>query len=61
VALVAGFLVLLWSLVNFVRVLHGFGGIGRSILAILLGGFATLVGLSFILAIVISLGGTAHV
>jgi hypothetical protein len=51
-----GLLILLWSLVNFVRVLHGFNGFFRSILAILIAGFGTLIGLSFLLTLVLSFG-----
>jgi len=56
-----GFLFLIWPLLNFVRVLHGFSGLGRSFLAVLLGGIGTTLGFSFILAIAISLGVPVHV
>lgn len=56
-----GLVVLLWALVNFVRVLHGFDGILRSFLAIVLAGFGTLVGLSFLLTLALSLGAPANV
>lgn len=45
----AGLLVLLWCLVHFTRALHGFAGLGRAIMAILLGAVAMLVGLSLLL------------
>jgi hypothetical protein len=53
---VVGFLFLIWPLLHFVRVLHGFDGLGRSFLAVLLGGLGTTVGFSFILAFALSFG-----
>ena len=56
-----GLLVLLWSLINFVRVLHGFDGIVRSFLAVMLAGFGTLIGLSILLTLALSLGAPTNV
>ncbi|EYD76643.1 hypothetical protein Rumeso_01601 [Rubellimicrobium mesophilum DSM 19309] len=61
VLFVLGLIALLWSLINFVRVLHGFGGILRSFLAILLAGFGTLIGVSFLLTLALSLGAPTDV
>lgn len=61
IVFLVGLVLLFWAMLNFVRVLHGFQGLGRSFLAILLAGFGTLLGLSFILSIAISLGGAANV
>jgi len=60
-AFLGGFLFLIWPLLHFVRVLHGFSGLGRSFVAVLLGGIGTTLGFSFILAIALSLGVPANV
>lgn len=56
-----GFLLLIWPLLHFVRVLHGFRGLGRSFVAVLLGGLGTTVGFSVILAFAISFGVPVNV
>ena len=56
-----GLLVLLWSLINFVRVLHGFNGVLRSLVAVVLAGLGTLVGLSLLLTLALSLGAPIDV
>ncbi len=46
----AGLAVLLWCLVHFTRVLHGFPGLGRTLMALLLGALAVGIALSTVLA-----------
>jgi hypothetical protein len=58
---VGGFLFLIWPLLHFVRVLHGFAGLGRSFIAVLLGGVGTMIGFSFILAIALTFGVPVNV
>lgn len=49
--------VLLWCLVHFTRALHGFGGYGRTVAALLLGGVVVILGVSVLLA-VLGFGGS---
>lgn len=54
----AGIALLFWCLLNFVRVLHGFAGFGRTILALLVGGLGLGLGLAVLLGLA---GGGADV
>lgn len=56
----AGLLVLFWCLVHFARVLHGFGGYGVTILAILLGSVLLVLGLTLTLGL-LGIGVPANV
>lgn len=61
VVLLGGFLFLLWPFVQFVRILHDFSGVARSLLTVVLSGIVASIGFSFILAIALSLGGAPNV
>jgi hypothetical protein len=50
-AAIGGAAILLWCLVHFMRALHGFQGLGRTILAILLASLGAALALSVLLAI----------
>lgn len=47
---IAGLAVLLWCLANFIHVLHGFSGLGRTFLCLLLGSILVAVGLLILLS-----------
>lgn len=52
-----GLAVLLWTLINFVRVLHGFDGFGRAVLTLLLGGLGVGIAFSLVIAALGGMGG----
>lgn len=58
IASILGLGILLWCLVNFVKELHGFRSLGRSVLTLILAAIGIFVGLSMILAL-IGIGATA--
>lgn len=55
-----GFALLIWCVVHFARVLHGFAGFGRTIAALLLGAVVVVLGMSALLAL-LGFGGPADV
>ena len=57
----AGLAVLLWCLVHFVRVLHGFPGFGRTVGTLLLALLGIVIGLSMILGLFVAPAEAAHV
>jgi hypothetical protein len=61
IAFLAVLVMLLWAFINFVRIVHGFSGYGRTIATVVIASLLTFVGLSIILAIAISVGGTPNV
>ncbi len=57
----AGIAVLLWCLLHFVRVLHGFDGFGRTVGTLLLAMIGIGIGLSMILGLFVPVAEAAHV
>ncbi|WP_210529762.1 YIP1 family protein [Rubellimicrobium arenae] len=56
----AGLFLLIWCVVQFTRVLHGFGGFGRTILALLLGAIVVGIALTILMSVV-GFGGSSDV
>lgn len=52
IAWLAGFVMLFWTLINFIKVLHGFGTLGRAVLTLMIGVTGIIVGMTLMLSLI---------